>query len=410
MTETHNATPLNLCFYDVMMTFKGERGEAAFTAVANLFVEAGAVAGQYEPLDDRGVTALNYLILGTPDNKAVMADDDGHLANTTDIKGLLTRIAATAGAKIVYVTKLTEYGQDFEEFSDIEDAGAARDLVFRQARSVALGRVDKEWVRELAAVSYQDVHLMQSNGQPLALVDGGLDVSRLPLMSPKSAFVYVTPLAMLVRIFLPGRTLGETVHEVNFTWFSPTTPLRAFGPQTEVSRQWASTLSRLQSAQGLAQELEQNPETNPPSDAAELWSSSADLAVVESVLTAAGLPGRSVRAVQHEGRAENLPGVTTVRAGSPEVQEFVEEREAEESQSKRVIVEEERSPRIGYLRSAIFLLLAVLSLWVASAFLTGFAQIGLWIIGVIFAGFGIVTAIGAYRSAAPRRSSGSTTR
>ncbi len=404
MTETYNGTPLDLCFYDIMMTFPGERGEAAFAAVAELFVEAGAVAGQYEPLDDRGVTALNYLILGTPDNKAVMADDDGRLANTIGIKELLTRIASKAGAKIVYVTKLTEYGQDFEEFSDIEDAAAAQALVFRQARSVAVGRVTPEWVHELAAASYQDVHTLSHGGKTVALVDGGLDVGRLPLMDPTSAFVYTTPLAMLVRLFLPGRSLGETVHEVNFTWFAPTTPLRAFGPQTEVSAQWESTLRRLQSAEGLAAEMAQNPETNPPSDAPELWSSAADLAVVESVLTAAGLPGRSVRLVDHEGRAENLPGASTVRAASPEVQERAQARESQpQAAPKRVIVEEERRPVAGYLRGAAFFVLAILTIWAGAAVVTGFAQTGLWILGAIFAGIGVALALKTYRQTTARR-------
>lgn len=394
-----------MCFYDVMLTFRGERGASAAQSVAEAFTEAGAVVGQYEPLDERGVTALNYLVLGTSENEALTADSQGRLAHATDIKGLLRRVSSSTGAQIVYVTKLSAEVHDIDEFADIEDAEAAQNLVFRQARSVALGRFDQDWAARLAAVTHQDVHVLKSDGHTVALVDGGLDVSRLPMMDPTSAFVYSTPLAILARVYLPGRTLGETVHEVNFTWFAETTPLRSFAADSEVVLAWAETLRRLHSAAALTEEFAANPETAVPSDALELWSTSADLAVVESVLTAAGLPGRAVRLADHEGRAENLPGVTTIRAQSPEVLEMAEEHTESHQPERRgsVVVEQEASPGVAWMRCAVFLVLSAVCIWLAVGVFTSVPAIGMWILALVFAGIAALQGVRALRLTRARR-------
>ncbi|GAA1347897.1 hypothetical protein GCM10009595_03980 [Falsarthrobacter nasiphocae] len=399
-----------MCFYDVMVTFKGERGEAAAAAVAEAFTEAGAVAGQYAPLDERGVTALNYLVLGTADNSALTADADGRLANTADLKALLTRISRATGAQIVYVTKLVEGSVDVEEFEDIEDAEAARDLVFREARSVAVGRVGHEWASRLSAVTFQDVHLVSRGGCETALVDGGVDASRLPVLDSPSAFVYTTPLATLVRLFLPGRTLGEPVHEVGFTWFAETSPLRSFPAGAEVTRVWDETLERLRSAAPLVAELESNPAVDVPSDARELWSSAADLAIVESVLTAARLPGRAVRLAEHPGRAENLEGARTIRSASAEVEELRAHGAPEEEAVRaapRVVEEREASAAPSVARTLVFALLGVLSLWLAFAVFDSVPRIGLIILGAIFAAAAVVQGVRAAQFVRARRSTAS---
>lgn len=397
---------VDVCFFDVMVTFKGERGASAAQAVAEAFNEAGAVVGQYTPLDERGVTALNYLVLGTSENGALTADADGRLAHATDIKHLLRRISSATGARVVYVTKLSETAHDVEEFADIEDAEAAQDLVFRQARSVAVGQVTRDWARAVSAQAYQDVHLTKQDGRDVALIDGGLDVSQLPPLETTSAFVYSTPLAMLARLYLPGRSLGEPVHEVNFTWFAETDPLRTFPAESEVSRVWDEALARLRSAEPLAEELSANPETAPPSDAGELWSSAADPAIVESVLTAVGLPGRAVRLAQHEGRAENLPGVSTVRSSSEEVEALREGPADEQEQEKRrsVVVESpDRTLAVGWARFGAFVLLALVCAWLAASVFSSVPSIGMWVLAVVFAAIAVVQGIRVGKTAAARR-------